>query len=917
MQKFLVLVTLLGALGSPFPFLHTFSGTSVVFAAAPAELPPLDTDQDKLKFLIWLKERIPNLFSDAAKYDIDLFNLLDDQKKLVEELRKNPRYLELFRNRKYLTLTITPPTGGIPVAEVKLKSGVLEKWKEGLKNRFKEWSEGHAKKKPEELLEALKADLLHSIAGKNNQDKNNDLGRKFLDLRKKLSKDQQDRLKGLQKIEDKVAAVLKFEDLSDELRNDFRNIQKPASGGSPQFKPKDLAELLVLLQHQKKTHPDFTFDQAFDALTTSDLVYFSDKNDVLFPAMKELVKNDQTANTLSEGTYSNIHDFLSQTETQVIYAKDPILLREVTPWEGIFRGCTGGDCASQYSFPYPNDPHERVFFIYGKDNNNNGELTSLKGYVSATEVDADGKKSLYVITIAGNRVSGADAKVILLGLEKSKSHFEAKHILLPEEKNIDGLINFPEIKGIYNQEVRNKGTTPIHYFDKELRTEIEKFESDNNSGKYDHQENNKNGTVLSPSSEEAKLRVRVEPDSPEAAPFRNLKLTRSDAIEFVLGMQSSGRLPLVAKILALPEVKIPGDEFSKDWEILKNKNRLTVREYGEKLKDLEKKWGIDLKLKPHLTALGYIEASDAFAIPNLVSTHLHRLIEAEKPQAIKRIVDKKPNDSKINLALISFLDERTLSLEIVIAFGAIKPSDQATFEALTARLNHGTAEVRETAVQVLGNIKPADPKVHVALAQRLEDTAPDVRLYAAQALGDIKPADPQIHRALAECLKDTVPNVRFHAAQALGDIKPADPQIHRALAERLKDEDPDVRKAAFRALYEIKPSDQKALKEWILFFENLDPSEREDAEKALGKIEPSDLIRLLSSPEEEVRKVVSRVLKSLKLSKGLPHLKELKEYMADPCPAPLDQVLGEKQVNEILEVLRRCYEWNSLLRIGC
>src|SRR5690348_14986109 len=44
-------------------------------------LPSFKNDEDKLKFLVYLKKKIPNLFSDAATYDINLLDILDDQKK--------------------------------------------------------------------------------------------------------------------------------------------------------------------------------------------------------------------------------------------------------------------------------------------------------------------------------------------------------------------------------------------------------------------------------------------------------------------------------------------------------------------------------------------------------------------------------------------------------------------------------------------------------------------------------------------------------------------------------------------------------------------------------------------------------------------------------------------------------------------
>jgi hypothetical protein len=198
----------------------------------------------------------------------------------------------------------------------------------------------------------------------------------------------------------------------------------------------------------------------------------------------------------------------------------PVTLKEVTPREAIFRGCTGGDCSSQYSFPYPNDPHERVFFIYGggKDvDKEKGkeeekeeapeEESHLKGYVSATEVNYKGKKALYVITIAGNRVSAGDTKLILMALEKAKEQLGFYQILLPAQDKINGLINFPAPRGVYEQYVKGHSPLPMEYQDQLIRRAIETFDSKNNSGAYDHMESNAVGIELKVDSKE---RTRCE-----------------------------------------------------------------------------------------------------------------------------------------------------------------------------------------------------------------------------------------------------------------------------------------------------------------------------------------------------------------------------------------------------------------------
>jgi hypothetical protein len=55
-------------------------------------LPTLETDEQKLAFLLYVRREIPQLFSDAATFDIDLMGILGDQKELQDLLLKYPRY---------------------------------------------------------------------------------------------------------------------------------------------------------------------------------------------------------------------------------------------------------------------------------------------------------------------------------------------------------------------------------------------------------------------------------------------------------------------------------------------------------------------------------------------------------------------------------------------------------------------------------------------------------------------------------------------------------------------------------------------------------------------------------------------------------------------------------------------------------
>jgi hypothetical protein len=104
---------------------------TTTFAYASFVLPPLQTDDDKLAFLLQVRKEIPKLFVDAAKYDIDLFTVLDNEAELVSLLKNYPRFDELYSDKKYFNITIKP-TADIWVGEVKIKPEAIEAWKKSI-----------------------------------------------------------------------------------------------------------------------------------------------------------------------------------------------------------------------------------------------------------------------------------------------------------------------------------------------------------------------------------------------------------------------------------------------------------------------------------------------------------------------------------------------------------------------------------------------------------------------------------------------------------------------------------------------------------------------------------------------------------------------------------------------------------------
>jgi hypothetical protein len=157
-------------------------------------------------------------------------------------------------------------------------------------------------------------------------------------------------------------------------------------------------------------------EKSIAAIDASTLMQFQDREDLLAPLLEKHVSppNKRFRDALLEIVSDRIEVFASNTITTVERAVNPLRLVEIPPPVAIFRGFSGSDCSSRYSFPYPNDPNVRTYFVYGHQED-------LKGYVSTVDVDVHGQPSLYVITINGKQISGADTGLILRGLYQDRA----------------------------------------------------------------------------------------------------------------------------------------------------------------------------------------------------------------------------------------------------------------------------------------------------------------------------------------------------------------------------------------------------------------------------------------------------------------------------------------------------------------
>lgn len=184
---------------------------------------------------------------------------------------------------------------------------------------------------------------------------------------------------------------------------------------------------------------------------------------------------------LSKSIISEIKPYMKKTTFQQQKTVN-LKLIEVPPNIGVLRGFVGGDCSTSLSFPYPNDPYERIFFIYSQD-------SDILGYLSTTEVDTPRGKMLYLNTISGARISTLMAESIIESLEILKEKLQVSFIGFPPDTKLSSLINYDQIKLAYSHKSKQNDAEEISYQKPHIRSHLERFEY-HNGGFYDHRSTN-------------------------------------------------------------------------------------------------------------------------------------------------------------------------------------------------------------------------------------------------------------------------------------------------------------------------------------------------------------------------------------------------------------------------------------------
>jgi hypothetical protein len=301
-------------------------------------------------------------------------------------------------------------------------------------------------------------------------------------------------------------------------------------------------------------------------------------------------------------------DYVKQSETVTEVVGKGMRMVEVPPGFGILRACAGGDCSTAYSFPFPNDPNEHVFFIYDSDGR-------VKGYLEGTILESNGKKSFYLNTINGPRISSGDTRALIQGVFENLKELGATQLVLPEESKLDVLINFEPIKSVFREVIQGRTSCDLKYYDSSFRATLEEFKSEFNNKKDEHRITNTKGHVFAPNEGEI---LALEIKSAQAAPLKFFpKISKIDLVDLALDFHHLSQpqaIEIISQIGKLDRKKL--DEL---LAVIDNADGAPVAEYDKRIGAALKRVGLDDNLRSQREYLfweGYLKCSDAYSPQN-------------------------------------------------------------------------------------------------------------------------------------------------------------------------------------------------------------------------------------------------------------------------------------------------------------
>ncbi len=567
-----------------------FGLSTPVFGVTAGWQVKLNSDEEKLSFLLGLNKRIPSIIRESSQNKVDLFVLLENQKRLFDSLKRLPNYLESLESEELVQIDVLPPSEGLPVGPIHVSSVALDSWKIEL---LKELRELQGESEQGSFSDGLKAGIeafwgvearqqLARVLGlvenlklageipKTASGRERDLLRaQQAEVNAILSKRGNDPLEcwvilasGYLEKWEKVQDLLGFHGITEEALQEARSVLGQLNrlrksldvlifSGVGRLPLSSWTWSILESRLQDLSADDLRsfYFQEIELIQEVERVYGMQHNLVDSESADLSLRKVLTDSLLRRMRYFVRRSFVSQSMASV-----PVRLVQVPPLFGIFRGFVGSDCSSKASFPYPNDPQELVFFVV-----NPNHPDRMKGYVSASRVLRDGAQALYVHTISGSHISAGDVELILRGLDRVKERLGASAILIPRKETALRMMSFSAIVTVFESHLRGSSLIEFQYPSAPIREKIESFrpQESYNFGDYDHSYQHRwAAEVRFPDRNLASLRVKVDLVESD---FYDLsaqsELDRESLFEFLMESRQGGQDEIFLRLFQIPKVR--------------------------------------------------------------------------------------------------------------------------------------------------------------------------------------------------------------------------------------------------------------------------------------------------------------------------------------------------------------------------
>jgi hypothetical protein len=588
--------------------------TSQVWAAAWDQSMPLQSSEQQAEAFLKIRALIPSMSQGASRYAFNPVQLLQNQVKIESLMAENSTYAELKNARQDL-VNFTVLAGVKESGDMAAKQNNWSKWIESstaIAHHAGVHSEASAVQKIQELIASPWLGKSQGLVVGLAQLLPNELKKEFFAM----------------PLPAKVEALEKH--LPVEVVSQGFVPARLGWNDSEISKTEIINRLKLSVQAE----------QVFTALIVYH--YSLSQNDLAAP--KDYLNKWQLAGPAKK----TLEQVFNSQVSKLIPAEQKapevsLVIREIPPMVGVFRGFAGNDCSTYCSFPFVNAPNEYTFLVYDAKG-------GIKGYVQGTKVLVHGRAAFYLHTVVGPRMSHEDALNIMRVLNQEKSHMGWSEILLPTPDKISGLVNSMVVQDAMRAVISSE-KVPMDYQDGEIRQTLKsEFKLQK---KYDDADENKQGNRLVV----AKLGPEVSVNRGQSGGLEKVdgRIDKNELIGMLLqlGKESNNRLMIDALVAHAGLDSVGVQTLIRKMQ---NYSQYPAQHFIEDFAENLKKEGFTFKddyfqKNISLVAMGLLRSPDLSANKKLLYATLESLYEQRQLGTAEDFLEKNKNlyaDKKVS-----------------------------------------------------------------------------------------------------------------------------------------------------------------------------------------------------------------------------------------------------------------------------